>query len=112
MEFDWNTFFFVIIIGALVLAFIYSLFLLISSVRKRKSGKAPSHIELYFDDNFRKIIDEWDLMPRDRVKEFKKDMTKRLTKVGTDLNTLENRRNSLEGRLSTVEKGMEKLEGF
>jgi hypothetical protein len=112
MEFDWNTFFFIIIIGLLVLAFIYTLILLITSLRKRKGGKAPSHIELYFDDNFRKIIDEWDLMPRDRVKEFKKDMTKRLTKVGTEINSLEEKRNSLEGRLSTVEKGMEKLEGF
>jgi hypothetical protein len=113
MDFDWNTFFFIILIGLLVLAFIYVLILFISSLAKRrKMGKAPSHIELYFDDNFRKIIDEWDLMPRDRVKDFKKDMNKRLSKVGADLGSLEKKRTSLEGRLSTVEKGLDKLEGF
>lgn len=112
MEFDWNTFFFVLIIGLLVIAFIYTLYLLIVSISRRRKGKMPSHIELYFDDNFRKIMDEWDLMSRDKVKDFKKDISKRLTKVGTDLETLEGRRQTLEGRLTAVEKGMEKLEGF
>ena len=112
MSFDWTTFFYVVAIGILVLAFFYTLYLLIVSISRRKKGKEPSHVELYFDENFRKIIDEWDLMSRDKVKDFKKDMGKRLSKIGTDLDSLDSRKESLDNRLTAVEKGMEKLEGF
>jgi hypothetical protein len=109
MAFDWTTFWFVVIIGVLIIAFVLVLLWYLSLSRKKK--QLPSHIELYFDENFRKIMDEWDFTTRDRVKDFKKDMGKRLTKVGNDISTLENRKASLDRRISAVERGMEKLEG-
>jgi hypothetical protein len=108
MEFDWTTFWFVLVIGLLVIAFFLVLLWYRSLSRKRK--QLPSHIELYFDENFRKIMDEWDFTTRDRVKDFKKDIGKRLTKVGTDISGLESRKASLDRRLTAVEKGMDKLE--
>lgn len=108
MEFDWTTFWFVLIIGILVLLLILVI-AWYSSLRKRKR-EMPSHVELYFGENFRKIMDEWDFTNRDRVKEFKKDMSRRLTKVGRDITTLEKRKSSLESRMKAVEKGMESLE--
>jgi hypothetical protein len=44
------------------------------------------------------------------VKDFKKDMGKRLNKVGSDISSLESRKASLEKRIIVVERGMEKLE--
>ena len=58
MAFDWTTFWFVVIIGFLVVAFVLVLMWYVSLSKKRK--KLPSHINLYFDENFRKIMDEWD----------------------------------------------------
>jgi chaperonin cofactor prefoldin len=57
-------------------------------------------------------MDEWDLTTRDRVKVFKKDMKKRLARVGSDIRTLEKRKSSLDSRMEAVEKGMESLEGL
>ncbi len=110
MAFDWTTFWFVVIIGLLVFAFVLVLMWYVSLSKKRK--KLPSHIDLYFDENFRKIMDEWDFTTRDKVKDFKKDMGKRLTKVGTDISALEKKKATLDRRMTAVERGMETLEAF
>jgi hypothetical protein len=110
MSWSWPTFWYVLIIGILILAFILVLFWFFSLMRKRRAG--PTHIELYFDDNFRKIVDEWDLISRDRVKEWKKDIKSRLTVIGTDLTTLENNRDTLEKRMTKLDREISKLEGF
>ncbi|HHD15251.1 MAG TPA: hypothetical protein ENK47_00920 [Euryarchaeota archaeon] len=110
MSFDWGTFWFVVIIGVLVLAFVLALLWFISLSKKRRK-QVPSHIELYFDSNFRKIMDEWDFTTRDRVKSFKKEITKRLSVVDSDISNLEKKKKDLEKRLTSVEKEMGKLEG-
>jgi hypothetical protein len=107
---DWTTFWFVIIIGVLVLALVLVFFWYLSLRKKRKA--MPSHIELYFDENFRRIINEWDFVGRDRIKDFKKDMGKRLSLVGGDLDILEANKVKLDKRLTNVEKKMDKLEGL
>jgi hypothetical protein len=97
-------------IGLGILAFVLVLLWFSSLYRKGKRG--PSHIELYFDENFRKIMAEWDLVTRDKVKVFKKEMSDRLEKIGGDISNLEKRRKDLDKRLSAVEKGMERMERF
>jgi hypothetical protein len=109
MGWDWTTFFFVLIIGVLVLAFFLALFWAISGFRKKR--KEPSHLQLYFDENFRNIISEWDFTTRDRVKEFKKDISKRLVIVGGDIDNLEKNRMKLDKRMDSLETKMRKLEG-
>lgn len=108
MSWDWSTFWFAVLIGLLILALLITIFWFLSIMSKRRG----SHVELYFDENFRKIISEWDLLPRDRVKEFKTDMRKRLHRVGTDISYLEEQRVKLNRRLEGVEKEMSKLEVF
>lgn len=108
MEWDWGTFWIVILIVLLVIALIITIWWFIALMSKRR----VSHVGLYFDENFRKIINEWDLLPRDRVKGFKLDMKKRLNRVGKDLDYLEGNRNKLDGRIDALEKEMDKLEVF
>ncbi|MFW3145662.1 MAG: hypothetical protein ACMUIE_02485 [Thermoplasmatota archaeon] len=108
MGWDWNTFWFVLLIGLLVVALVLTFIWFLSLYRKRKG--APSHVELYFDENFRKIIDEWDFSTRDSVKEFKKDIGKRLTKVGSDIEVLETKKKSLDKRWTALDKKMMKME--
>ncbi len=110
MTFDWTTFWYVIVIGGLSLLFALTLMWFISLSKKRK--QMPSHIELYFDENFKKIMNEWDLATRDKAKEFRKDMNGRLVKVGNDISGLEKRRSVLDKRLKAVEAGMNGLEGL
>jgi hypothetical protein len=110
MAWDWNTFFFVLIIGLLILAFVLVFFWFLS-LRKRKKAM-PSHVELYFQGNFRKIMDEWDFTTRDRVKDFKKDMSKRLSKVGGDIDVLETKKKNLDKRMDVLEKQISSMEGL
>lgn len=110
MAWDWNTFWFVLII--LSLLFLLVLTIIWWNQLRKKKEKGPSHIELYFDENFRKIMDEWDFASRDKVKDFKKNMSTRLGKVGADISVMENKRVDLEKRMDKVEKGMSKLEGL
>ena len=109
MQWSWPTFWYVVIIGLLVLALILVIWWLVYLVKKRREG--PSHIELYFDGNFRKIIDEWDLISRDKVKEFKKDITKRLTVVDGDISDLEKQKSKLNKRMDKLDAEIGKLEG-
>lgn len=110
MAFDWYTFWMVLLIGLLVIAFIAAFMWYRSLSRKKK--EMPSHIELYFDDNFRKIMDEWDMTTRERVKTFRKDMKGRLKKIGEDIGTLEKKKGILDSRLASVENDMESLEAL
>ena len=55
-------------------------------------------------------MNEWDLISRDKAKEFKKGMSNRLAKVCSDISSLEKRRIGLDKRLRAVEDGMGELE--
>lgn len=79
---------------------------------KKKKALMPSHVQLYFDDNFRKIMTEWDMVTRDRVKTFKKDINVRLSKVGVEISHLEKQRSNLDSRLTKLDKKIIKMEGL
>ena len=93
------------LILVLVLLIIYALYRM---AKTKKEG--PSHIELYFDTNFRRIIDEWDLMPRSKLKDWKADMNKRLSIVDKDLSELEKTRKKIDNRLRALENEILELE--
>ena len=100
-----------IFIVALLLAFVFVyLIYFIYQLKKKKGG--PDHIQLYFDEHFRNIIDEWDLMPRSKVKTWKKDMNKKLKVISRDIGTIKKKKTSINSRMSALEKGMKNLEEF
>jgi len=78
----------------------------------KKRGQGPDHIELYFDEHFRNIIDEWDLMPRAKIKTWKRDMNKKLKVINRDIEGLKKKRLSINSRLDTLGNEMGKLEEF
>ncbi len=102
---------YIVLIAGLFLLFVLSLiwFFRLRSIKKKAM---PSHLQLYFDENFRKIMTEWDFITRDRVKTFKKDIGTRLSKVDTDIVVLEKKRQSLDQRMKRIETHIGKLEGF
>jgi hypothetical protein len=110
MTFDWTTFLIIVGILVLVVAWFLALGWYLHLRKKRKTE--PSHLQLYFDENFRGIMGEWDFVTRDRVKEFKKDLGKRLNLVGGDIDALETKKKGLERRMNTVERTLNKLEGI
>ncbi|MDP6155131.1 MAG: hypothetical protein QF682_03220 [Candidatus Thermoplasmatota archaeon] len=101
-----------ILIVALLLAFVFVyLIYYIYQMKKKRTGGAD-HIQLYFDEHFRNIIDEWDLMPRSKVKTWKKDMNKKLKVISRDIGTIKKKKTSVNSRMDALEKGMKSLEEF
>lgn len=101
-----GTIFFSIIVIILVIALIY---LIIYYVKKRREARIH-HVELYFDEHFRDVINEWDLTTRTKVKDWEKDMGKRLDSVGKDIGKLMSFRKSLDARLDRLETDIRKYE--
>jgi hypothetical protein len=110
MNWDWYTILLLIAFVLLVLAWFIALAWYIRLRRIKKLE--PSHLQLYFEENFRSIIKEWDFVTRDRVKDFKKDIGKRLLVVGTDITALETKKDTLEKRMVGLEKTIGRLEGL
>ena len=101
-----GTIFFSIIVIILIIALIW---LIISYVRKRREARME-HVGLYFDEHFRDIIKEWDLTSRAKVKDWSKDMGKRLDGVKKDVDKLTAFRSSFDSRLDRLESDVHKLE--
>ena len=96
------------LIFLIVLLFIAIIYVIVRARKKAAAG--PSHLEMYFDSNFRSIIDEWDLMPRSRLKEWKAGMGQRLDTLGKDIDYVEKQRKSLDSRMTGIENDIAKLE--
>ena len=101
---------------ALLVFFIIILIIILAvaiawSYRKKKlifSG--VNHVKLYFDENFKNIINEFDLVNRARVKTWKVDMAKRLNIVGKEVDKIKAFRKSFDPRLSKLEKEVKRME--
>jgi hypothetical protein len=109
MTWDWFLILIIVAIALLIISWFLALGWWLHLRKKRRME--PSHIQLYFDDNFRNIMGEWDFVTRDRVKMFKKDIGKRLHVVGNDINALDTKKKNLEKRMNGLEKTLLKLEG-
>lgn len=95
------------LIVILIIAIIYTIYGIVKSRKER-----PNHVEMYFDANFRSIVDEWDLVTRPRLKDWKSTMSKRLDSVGKDISGIEKNRKKIDKRLSSLEKEVGKLESI
>ena len=101
-----GTLFFSIIVIILIIALVY---LIIYYIRKRKAARMH-HVELYFDEHFRDIINEWDLATGTKVKDWEKDMGKRLDNVGKDIGKLLSFRKTMDARLDRLDTDLRKYE--
>ncbi len=97
--------FILLLVAAAVAAVLY----FVLQYRKKQRG-APDHIELYFQDHFSNIASEWDLMSRDSAKQWKNDITSRLTKVGSEIDGLKKQRNAIDARIVNLEHEVTRLE--
>jgi hypothetical protein len=101
-----GTLFLAIIAVVLIIALVY---LIIQYIRGRREARLQ-HVELYFDEHFRDVINEWDLTSRTKLKDWKKDMTKRLDLVGKDIDKLSDFKKSFDNRMDSLESDLDKLE--
>jgi len=101
-----GTLFLSIIAIILIVALIY---LIIVYIRGRREARIH-HVELYFDEHFRDIINEWDLTTRTKIKDWEPNMTKRLTDVGKDIDKLMSFKKSFDTRLDNLEADIKKYE--
>ena len=101
-----GTLFFSIIVIILVIVLVY---LIIYYVRKKREARIH-HVELYFDEHFRDVISEWDLTTRTKVKDWEKDMGKRVDNVGKDISKLMSFRKGLDARLDRLDADIRKYE--
>jgi len=101
-----GTIFFSVIVIILIIALVY---LIIYYIRKRREARIH-HVELYFDEHFRDVINEWDLTTRTKVKTWEKDMGKRLDNVGKDISKLMSFRKTLDSRLDRLDSDIRKYE--
>ena len=74
------------------------------------SVQRPDHITLYFDENFPRMIREWDLLSRSKAREFKLQMLRRLVAISNDIDRIQAFRNNLNQRLDYLDREMKKLE--
>lgn len=82
-----------------------------SYLRKKKLIFAGTdHIKLYFDEHFKDIISEWDLVTRSKAKTWRADMAKRLSNVSRDIEKIKDFRKSFTPRLNKLEIEIVKLE--
>ncbi len=101
-----GTIFLTIVAIILIIVLVY---LIIYYIRKRREARME-HVSLYFDEHFRDVIKEWDLVSRSKVKDWSIDMSKRLEDVGTDIDKLVKFRKSFDSRLDKLEAEAKKLE--
>jgi hypothetical protein len=101
-----GTLFLTIIAIVLIIALVY---LIIVYIRGRREARLQ-HVELYFDEHFRDVITEWDLTSRNKVKDWDKDMSKRLDGVGKDIDKLSKFKSAFDKRMNSLEADLDKLE--
>lgn len=77
---------------------------------RKEIKPVPSHVQLYFDEHFKDIIKEWDIMNRTDVKTWCNDISKRLNIIGKGVEKVKNFRKGFDPRLSKLEATVKGLE--
>ncbi|MFW6038779.1 MAG: hypothetical protein ACOC89_04505 [Candidatus Saliniplasma sp.] len=100
----------IIILGIVSLIYFYFR----SRVRKKALtetyGHEPSHMELYFEEYFEDMLENWDLMSKKEVKNWADDMDNRLNTVADDISTLKKRKKRINSQFDDVESRIQGLE--
>jgi hypothetical protein len=93
------------VIAIFVIAIIYQIIRL-----WRMKHNEPDHMEMYFESNFKSIIDEWGLITRPKMKTWKNDITTKLKGLSKDISYIETERTSIDKRINKLEKELNQLE--
>ncbi len=99
----------VILMIAIIVLVYWAVWFLLRELTKRREG-GPDRIALYFDENFRNLIDEWDLRTRSSIKDWRRNMSNRLDGVRSDIARLNAIRESVDARLDRLTREMKDLE--
>lgn len=100
------------ILAAIIIAWIFFLYSVVSrrTALKEKYGEVPSHTELYFEEYFEDITDEWDLVKKRDAQSWANEIEGRVNAVGDTINELKQTRKEIDKDLETIEDEIKKLE--
>ncbi len=73
-------------------------------------GHLPNHVELYFVEYFDNIVDNWDLIDKDKAHEWAEGMQARLGSVSNEIQALKNKSTNIDKQLDTVEDRINTME--
>ncbi len=79
---------------------------------EEKYGHVPSHTELYFEEYFDDIIQEWDLVGKERAQSWTERMNKRLQRVSDKLQSVKERKENIDGEMDKIESQIDELESM
>lgn len=74
-----------------------------SKVLSERYGYKPSHTELYFEEYFDDIIQNWDLVKKDKAKNWADDMEKRLTEISKEIDELKTNKKDITSEFDQIE---------
>ena len=93
----------------IIVAVVIAVWIVLRELTKRRVAR-PDHIELYFSENFRNLVDEWDLVSRTKVNSWRTDIMKRLNTVNSDIDRLKAFQKTMDNRLARLHRAMVALE--
>lgn len=102
-----------ILLILIVIIFLGYLFLRHRAKKKalrEEYGRVPSHTELYFEEYFENMIEDWDLLSKNKAGEWSENMNNRLDNVSEKVKRLKSRRHDIDGNLDKIEDRVDDLE--
>ena len=93
-----------------IIALCVSIWIIALKYVKKEVKPVRNHVDLYFDEHFRNIIKEWDILGRGEVKNWTQQISKRLDTVGDYIGKLKESRKHLDQRMSKLEEAIASLE--
>ncbi|MFP4000813.1 MAG: hypothetical protein ACLFSM_00750 [Thermoplasmata archaeon] len=102
---------FIAILAAIIIAWIFFLYSIVSRRKalKEEYGEVPTHTELYFEEYFEDIMEEWDLVTEKEAQKWARDIDDRVTEVAGTIDRLNQTKDEIDQDLETIE---DKIEGF
>lgn len=76
---------------------------------EKKYGRVPDHVELYFEEYFDEMIENWDLVKEDELDDWLSDMRNRMDSVSDGIDELKGNKENIDQELNTVEERIESL---
>lgn len=104
-----------IVLIILIIIAIIGFFLYLRHRERKKSlkeqyGHVPSHTELYFEEYFDDIVDNWDLVKEKDAKKWADGMDEKLDELSGRIDELKTRRKDIDQGLQIVEDRIDEFE--
>ncbi len=81
-----------------------------AKILSERYGYKPSHTELYFEEYFDDIIQNWDLVKKDKAQNWADDMEKRLSEISREIDELQSNKRKISSEFDQIEDRIDNIE--